>query len=103
MEKSRSENVKQPINRWLHLGFVMFGLYKLTAPQYGDAAMYVGISLAFDPFDPTVTWKLRPLWQRAWLIILLAIAAAGFGMEIGTNESLKQGFRDGWNSAGESR
>jgi hypothetical protein len=63
----------------------------------------MGISLAFDPFDSTVTWKLRPTWQRAWLFVLLAIAAAGFGMEIGTNESLKQGFLDGWNSAGQSR
>lgn len=71
--------------------------------QYGDAAMYMGISLAFDPFDPAVTWKLRPIWQRIWLVVLLAGAAASFGMEIGTNDGVKQGFRDGWTSGGISR
>jgi hypothetical protein len=101
MEKSQRENAKQPINRWLHIGFVMFGLYKLITVQYGDAAMYLGISLAFDPFDPSVTWKLRPTWQRVWLILLLAAAAAGFGMEVGTNDGVRQGFRAGWNSSRE--
>lgn len=101
MENKQHEKASQPVNRWLHIGFVLFGLYKLAHGQFGDAAMYVGISLAFDPFDPTVTWKLRPIWQRIWLVVLLGAAAASFGMEIGTNDGLKQGFRDGWNSGGE--
>jgi hypothetical protein len=42
-----------------------------------------GIALAFDPFDQTITWKARPFWQRAWLVVHLAICAGSFGMEIG--------------------
>lgn len=40
--------------------------------------MNLGIALAFDPFDQSVSWKERPLYQRAWLIVhlvLLAMAA----------------------------
>jgi hypothetical protein len=46
----------------------------------------LGIALAFDPFDQTITWKARPIWQRAWLVIHLAICAGSFGMEIGLGD-----------------
>ncbi|WP_194774651.1 hypothetical protein [Pararhodonellum marinum] len=26
------------------------------------------LALAFDPFDPSVKWQDRPLWQKVWLI-----------------------------------
>lgn len=46
----------------------------------------LGIALAFDPFDQTITWKARPIWQRAWLVVHLAICAGLFGMEIGLGD-----------------
>ena len=48
--------------------------------------MYFGIALAFDPFDKTIKWKERPFWQRAWLVVHLAICAGSLGMEIGIND-----------------
>jgi hypothetical protein len=87
----------QHINRYLYAGFCLMGLYYFFKGNYGETAIFLGIALAFDPFDPTVTWKERPLWQRAWLIVHLAACAAAFGFEVGTNDGLKQGFKDGWN------
>ena len=87
----------QKITRYLYAGFTLFGIYKLFSGNFGEAAMHLGIALAFDPFDHTVTWKERPFWQRLWLIMHLACCAAAFGFEIGTNDSLHQGFGDGFN------
>jgi len=74
------------INRVLYGGFTALGIYKLATAHYSDAAMYFGIALAFDPFDQTITWKERPFWQRACLVVHLAICAGSLGMEIGLND-----------------
>ena len=82
--------MKWNVNKWLYGGFVLFGLYMiLFRRQFSDAATYFGIALAFDPFDQAQPWKERPLWQKAWLIVHLAIVAALFGYEIGFNDSIK--------------
>jgi H+/Cl- antiporter ClcA len=87
----------QKITRFLYVGFSLFGLYKLLTCNYGEAAMHLGIALAFDPFDQTVTWKESPLWQRIWLIVHLGLCAGAFGFELGANDSLHTGFKDGFN------
>ncbi len=93
-----SKKISPNINRASYFGFVLFGFYSiLFKHNWGDAAMYLGIALAFDPFDQEVSWKERPLWQRAWMVIHLAIVAASFGMEVGTNDAVAAGVRDGWN------
>lgn len=95
MESPKLANAKA--NRYIYLGFVLFGFYHLfVQSDFGDASIFLGIALAFDPFDPTVTWKQRPIWQRAVLIIHLAIVAACFGMQIGLVDGVQQGFQDGW-------
>jgi len=48
--------------------------------------MNLGIALAFDPFDQNQTWKDRPFWQKAWLILHLAIAASLIGYQIGFDD-----------------
>ena len=75
------------INRLLYAGFTLFGIYKLAVANYGEAAMHFGIALAFDPFDPSITWKERPIWQRAWLVAHLALCAGAFGLEVGINDA----------------
>ena len=78
------------INRWLYGGFVLFGLYLIISRQsYSEAVIYFGIALAFDPFDQTQPWQKRPLWQKVWLIVHLAIVAALFGYDIGFNDAIK--------------
>lgn len=85
------------ITRFLYAGFSLFGIYKLVTCNYGEAAMHLGIALAFDPFNQSVTWKERPLWQRIWLVVHLGACAAAFGFELGTNDGIRQGLKDGFN------
>jgi hypothetical protein len=87
----------QNFQRLLYGGFTALGIYKIGTGNFSDASMYLGIALIGDPFDSTITWKERPVWQRAWLIIHLALCAGCLGMEIGLGDA-KQGFIDGfWN------
>lgn len=76
----------QIIQRFLYGGFTALGIYKIVTGHFGDAAMYFGIAIAFDPLDQTITWKERPVWQRAWLVVHLAICAGSLGMEIGLGD-----------------
>jgi hypothetical protein len=51
-----------------------------------QATASLGIGLAFDPFDQEQKWNDRPTWQKAVLIIHLALVAAMFGLGIGLND-----------------
>lgn len=76
------------INRLLHGSFIALGLYYLLASNEPlEAAATFGISLAFDPFDPDLPWKQRPLGQKVWLIAVLAITAALLGWGIGRHDA----------------
>ncbi|MEY4308935.1 MAG: hypothetical protein RL422_1138 [Bacteroidota bacterium] len=89
--------MKAPFNKYLYLGFVLFGLYELFVQRSAlEAATQFGIALIFDPFDTAQPWKERPSWQKAVLILHLAIVAALFGYEVGSSDATK-GFIDGWN------
>jgi H+/Cl- antiporter ClcA len=82
--------MKGNINRWLYIGFVLFGFYMIVFRQaFSDAVTFFGIALAFDPFDQAQPWKERPFWQKAWLFVHLGIVAALFGYEIGFHDSVK--------------
>jgi hypothetical protein len=37
----------------------------------------MGIALIFDPFNPSVKWQQRPVYQKGWLLIHLALTFAG--------------------------
>ncbi len=86
-------------NKYLYIGFVLFGIYELVVKHSpGEAATYMGIALAFDPFDQTQPWKQRPSWQKVVLIIHLAVVAGLFGYMIGSSEGdIRKGFTNGWN------
>jgi hypothetical protein len=73
----------QKIMRFLYIGFTALGIYQAFGGEFSQAAMSLGVALAFDPFNPNQTWKERPLWQKATLLIHLALCAAFFGYEIG--------------------
>ena len=89
--------MKSSFNKYLYIGFVLFGLYELFVKHSAlEAATRFGIALAFDPFDQDQPWKERPMWQKAVLIFHLAVVAGLFGYEVGTTD-LVQGFKDGWN------
>ena len=75
------------INKFLYIGFVLLGLFQaFFSKDYMQATASFGIALAFDPFDPEQKWNDRPTWQKAVLIIHLALTAAMFGFGIGLND-----------------
>ncbi len=79
--------MKSPFNRFLYIGFLCLGIYQaLSNKDYMSAASSMGIGLAFDPFDTEQKWNERPTWQKAVLIIHLALVAAMFGFGIGLND-----------------
>lgn len=71
----------------LHLGFLALGAFFAATHRPLEAATYWGIALAFDPFDDAQPWKERPIWQRAWLLVHLALTAAAFGLGMGWNDA----------------
>ena len=89
--------MKTSFNKYLYIGFVLLGLYELWVKKSAlEAATQLGIALIFDPFDQNQPWKERPQWQKAILIIHLALMGALFGYEVGYKDFLK-GIEDGWN------
>ncbi len=52
--------------------------YLLIKADYDMAASNFGIALVFDPFDASVKWSDRPLYQRAWLLCHVCLSFAGF-------------------------
>ena len=89
--------MKSSFNKYLYIGFVLLGLYELWVKKSAlEAATQLGIALIFDPFDQNQPLKERPQWQKAILIIHLALMGGLFGYEVGYKDFLK-GMEDGWN------
>jgi len=79
--------MKTSFNKFLYIGFLLLGLYQsIFSKDYIQAASSLGIGLAFDPFNTEQKWNDRPTWQKAVLIIHLALVAAMFGLGIGLND-----------------
>jgi hypothetical protein len=69
--------------KFLYGGFVLFGLYyAIFSKNFGDAAMMLGIALAFDPFNQQQAFNERPIWQKAWLIVHLVLVFTFFGVSL---------------------
>jgi hypothetical protein len=63
------------------------GLFQaLFSKDYLQAASSLGIGLAFDQFNTEQKWNHRPNWQKAILIVHLALVAAMFGFGISLND-----------------
>lgn len=79
------KDMTQPFNRALYFMFWLLCFYHVFFRQdYIDGATTLGIALIFDPFDQKVPFNERPLWQRIWLFVHLALAAGllGFGISV---------------------
>ena len=90
--------MKTSFNKFIYVGFILFGIYELAIRNSaGDGATYMGIALAFDPFNQEKSWKERPFWQKAVLIIHLGIVAALFGYIIwNPTGDFRKGMLEGW-------
>ena len=78
--------MKTSFNKFLYIGFLLIGLYQVFfSTDYLQTASSLGIALAFDPFNPDQKWKERTFWQKAVIIIHIALVAVMFGLGIGIN------------------
>lgn len=53
--------------------FVVLTIYFLATNQIMSAASNLGIALIFDPFNQQQKWNDRPLYQRVWLLVHVAV------------------------------
>lgn len=57
--------------------FILFaGIVLLLFGNLSLASTFIPIAMVFDPFDETVSWKNRPIWQRTLLITHLILSLA---------------------------
>ena len=76
-------------NRWAYLAFTLTGIvFWLVSDDRTLPITFLGIALVADPFDQQVTWSERPLWQRAWLLVHIGLAAAALGWAIGLGDRI---------------
>ena len=70
------------LNRFGYTGFVMAGIYFAVIGKFGEAAMFWGLGLVFDPFDTTIPFNKRPLYQRAILLAHLVVTFVFLGLAL---------------------
>ncbi|OAQ41591.1 hypothetical protein A5893_00290 [Pedobacter psychrophilus] len=71
---SEKENAKGlNINKPAYAIMISFGVIYLIFKEWSMASVMISLALVFDPFDVSIKWTKRPLWQRAWLILHLLI------------------------------
>ncbi len=78
-EVQKPKNITPAIAKIGYGAFVALSIYFLATGQLMSAASNLGIALIFDPFNQEQTWNKRPLYQKAWLIVHVAIV---FGLFI---------------------
>lgn len=58
-------------NRISYFAMLAIGIFFLSIGNISTANSLIPVAMIFDPFDQTVTWSKRPIWQKAWLIVHL--------------------------------
>ena len=66
-----------PCNRYAYVLYMVLVVYLFIKGDYDWAFTNLGIALIFDPFDTTVKWQQRPMYQKAWLLVHLVFTFAG--------------------------
>jgi hypothetical protein len=61
--------------------FVLLAIYFLVIKKDIESAMSnLGIALIFDPFDQTISFTKRPVFQRVWLLVHVVIVLSLLGI-----------------------
>lgn len=60
---------RQVPNKYVYLVFVIIAIIFVGIKDFSSAIIFSGMGLAFDPFDQSVPFQKRPLWQRIWLFV----------------------------------
>ncbi len=65
------------LNRYAYGLYMILAIYFIIEGDYAWAFTNLGVALVFDPFDTTVKWQHRPLYQKSWLFVHAAVMLAG--------------------------
>ena len=66
------------VNKILYAGFVFMSIYFLVTKDFSQSMVFLGTALIFDPFNTQTPFDKRPVYQRVWLIVHLAITLGLF-------------------------
>jgi hypothetical protein len=66
-----------PFNRYAYVVYMILVVYLFIKGDYDWTFTNMGIALVFDPFNPSVKWQQRPMYQKVWLLVHLALTFAG--------------------------
>lgn len=70
-------------NKFIYIAFVLIGIIAIIfTKSVGQSIVYLGIALAFDPFDTSLAFPNRPQWQKLTLITHLSIVFGLIFIEI---------------------
>jgi hypothetical protein len=75
---TKTQKTKITGNTIAYALFSVVGIAYFLWKDTSQAVVFFGLALVFDPFDPTVKWGSRPLYQRAWLLVHCLLALAAF-------------------------
>jgi hypothetical protein len=66
------------LNKPGYIIFLALGIFFLAKKDFGQAIIYWGLALVFDPFNIKTPFNKRPFYQQACLIVHLSITLALF-------------------------
>ncbi len=66
-------------NRYTYALYMVLVTYLFIKGDYEWAFTNLGIALVFDPFDSTVKWQQRPMYQKVWLLVHVTLTFTGLG------------------------
>lgn len=76
---NNKKDITPVVSKIGYAAFIVLSIYFLITNQVMTAASNLGIALIFDPFNQQQKWNNRPMYQRAWLLVHVALV---FGLFI---------------------
>ena len=65
------------LNRYVYVLYMVLAFYLAVKGNFVWAFTNLGIALVFGPFNTMEKWQHKPLYQKAWLLVHMAIVLAG--------------------------
>lgn len=69
-------------NKPAYVVFVLAAIFFMVRKDISQAVIFWSLALVFDPFDINQSFNKRPLYQRIWLMVHVAISFVLIGLEI---------------------
>ncbi len=70
--ENQIQKARQLPNKMIYAAFLIVAIIFSLRSDFSTAVIFGGIGLAFDPFNQSVSFGKRPLWQKLWLIAHIA-------------------------------